>query len=335
MKRFAVIILNWNGRQLLDRYLPSVLEYTDPARGRVIVADNCSVDGSLDLLAEKFPEVEVIAYPENYGFAGGYNRAIAAVEAEFVILLNSDVEVAPQWLAPLEEVLDSDVRIAAVQPKIRSWKERERFEYAGACGGYIDKWGFPFCRGRLLNTTETDRGQYDRVQEVFWCTGAALCVRRSVYLECGGLDERFFAHMEEIDFCWRLRNRGYVLKVQPASVVYHLGGGSLPMNHPRKLFLNYRNNLLMMYKNLPADRWRKTVRIRRLLDGCAFMLFLLKGQWKNARSIWNAYHAFGELKKYYRPAAVSDKMECIYKGSILYDYFFRRVRTFSGLRKRW
>lgn len=335
MKRFAVIILNWNGRQLLERYLPSVLEYTDPACGKVIVADNCSEDGSLDLLAEKFPEVEVITYPENYGFAGGYNRAVAAVEAEFVILLNSDVEVAPHWLAPLEEVLDSDIRIAAVQPKIRSWRERERFEYAGACGGYIDKWGFPFCRGRLLNTTETDCGQYDRVQEVFWCTGAALCVRRSVYLECGGLDERFFAHMEEIDFCWRLRNRGYVLKVQPASVVYHLGGGSLPMNHPRKLFLNYRNNLLMMYKNLPPDRWRNTVRIRRLLDGCAFMLFLLKGQWKNARSIWNAYNAFGELKKYYRPAAVSDKAECIYKGSILYDYFFRRVRTFSGLRKRW
>lgn len=335
MKRFAVIILNWNGQKLLETYLPSVLEHTDPALGKVVIVDNRSDDDSLDWLAEKYPQVEVIAYPENYGFAGGYNRAVADIEAEFVVLLNSDVEAAPGWLSPLADVLDSDERIAAVQPKIRSWKEKDRFEYAGACGGYIDKWGFPFCRGRILNTTETDRGQYDRIQDVFWCTGAALCVRRSVYLECGGLDERFFAHMEEIDFCWRLHNRGYALKVQPASVVYHLGGGSLPMNHPRKLFLNYRNNLLMMYKNLPAGRWRKVARVRRLLDGCAFVLFLFGGQWQNAFSIWKAYASFRELKKNYRSFAGLQREECVYKGSILYDYFFRKVRTFSGLKDRW
>ncbi|CCZ10702.1 glycosyltransferase family 2 protein [uncultured Culturomica sp.] len=335
MARVAVIILNWNGRHLLGEYLPSVIRNTNPALGRVVVADNCSTDDSLALLADGFPDVDVIRFSENYGFAGGYNRAIAQVEEEYVVLLNSDVEVAPGWLEPMIALLDGDSGLAAVQPKVLAWKEKKRFEYAGACGGYIDKWGFPFCRGRILDTTEKDEGQYDDVAEVFWCTGAALCIRRDVYLTCGGLDERFFAHMEEIDLCWRLRNRGYTLKVEPESVVYHLGGGSLPMNHPRKLFLNYRNNLLMMYKNLDAANWRRVIWWRRLLDSAAFALFLLKGQWANARSVWEAYRAFRKLKKEYTEGTGNRKDKCIYKKSIVYAYFIRKMRRFSDLQQGW
>lgn len=221
MARIAVIILNWNGKKLMQDFLPSVVKYTDPAIGRVVVADNASTDGSVEWLAERFPAVEVIRFEENYGFAGGYNRAIDQVDEEIVLLLNSDVEVTERWLEPLLEILDGDPKIAAVQPKIKSWKEKEKFEYAGACGGYIDKWGFPFCRGRILDVTEEDRGQYDSLAEIFWCSGAAMCIRREVYRNAGGLDELFFAHMEEIDLCWRIRNAGWSLKVNPQSVVYH------------------------------------------------------------------------------------------------------------------
>ena len=232
MARVAVIILNWNGEKLLREFLPSVVKYTDPGLGRIVVADNASEDDSVRILEQEFPEVELIRFSQNHGFAGGYNRAVGLVPEEIVVLLNSDVEVAPGWLEPLVALLDEEPGIAAVQPKILAYTNRNHFEYAGACGGFIDSLGFPFCRGRILNVTEEDRGQYDEVREVFWCSGAALCIRRESYLQAGGLDERFFAHMEEIDLCWRIRNRGYALKVQPASVVYHLGGGSLPMNIP-------------------------------------------------------------------------------------------------------
>jgi GT2 family glycosyltransferase len=220
------------------------------------------------------------------------------------LLQNSDVEVAPGWLEPLVALLDEEPGIAAVQPKILAYTNRNHFEYAGACGGFIDSLGFPFCRGRILNVTEEDRGQYDEVREVFWCSGAALCIRRESYLQAGGLDERFFAHMEEIDLCWRIRNRGYALKVQPASVVYHLGGGSLPMNHPRKLFLNYRNNLLMLYKNLSPREWKSKSRKRRVLDFMAWVMFLVKGEWANARSVGRAYREFGKMKKGYISATI-------------------------------
>ena len=276
MARVAVIILNWNGEKLLREFLPSVVKYTDPGLGRIVVADNASEDDSVRILEQEFPEVELIRFSQNHGFAGGYNRAVGLVPEEIVVLLNSDVEVAPGWLEPLVALLDEEPGIAAVQPKILAYTNRNHFEYAGACGGFIDSLGFPFCRGRILNVTEEDRGQYDEVREVFWCSGAALCIRRESYLQAGGLDERFFAHMEEIDLCWRIRNRGYALKVQPASVVYHLGGGSLPMNHPRKLFLNYRNNLLMLYKNLSPREWKSKSRKRRVLDFMAWVMFLVE-----------------------------------------------------------
>ena len=256
-KRVAVIILNWNGEKLLREFLPSVVKNTNSDLGRVVVVDNHSTDGSWICLEQEFPDVERVLFEDNFGFAGGYNRAIEMIEAEYVVLLNSDVEVAPGWLEPLVAVLDRDERVAAVQPKILAYRDKKKFEYAGAAGGYIDYLGFPFCRGRVMDTTERDDGQYDDEVDVFWATGASLCIRRDVYRAVGGLDEAFFAHMEEIDLCWRLKNGGYTLKVVPSSVVYHLGGGSLPMNHPRKLFLNYRNNLLMLHKNLCAKQRKK------------------------------------------------------------------------------
>ena len=331
MERVAVIILNWKGEKLLREYLPSVVRHTPVEIGKVVVADNHSDDNSVELLKRDFPSVEVLRFDKNYGFAGGYNRAIAQIEAEYIVLLNSDVEVASEWLQPLVETLDKHPDVAALQPKIKSWVKRDYFEYAGASGGYIDRYGFPFCRGRILEVTERDTGQYDNEASVFWCSGAALCVRRQVFLDCGGLDERFFAHMEEIDLCWRMQNAGYTLKVLPRSVVYHLGGGTLPMNHPRKLFLNYRNNLLMLHKNLIESEYKKVMRVRLGFDTLACLIFLLKGQIANARSVCEAYHSFRKMKKYYPRRTDGNKLSEIYPGSLLYAYFFRKIRTFAKL----
>lgn len=333
-KQVAVIILNWNGEKLLREFLPSVVRNTNPELGRVIVADNDSTDGSLKVLKEEFPEVEVLTFDRNYGFAGGYNRALAQVEAEYVVLLNSDVEVVPGWLEPLVRVLDEDSGVAAIQPKIKAYREKDKFEYAGACGGFLDRWGFPFCRGRILDVTEPDTGQYDQVADVFWCSGAALFIRRELYQKCGGLDEQFFAHMEEIDLCWRLRNQGYRLQVNPEAVVYHLGGGSLPMNHPRKLFLNYRNNLLMLHKNLSVKERRKTLRVRFWFDSAAFFLFLLKGQFSNAKAVTAAYRSYREMKNAYPYVTAEREDDCIYNGSIVIAFFVRGVRAFSALHWR-
>ena len=330
-KRVAVIILNWNGEKLLREFLPSVVKNTNADLGRVVVVDNHSTDGSWGCLEQEFPDVERVLFEDNFGFAGGYNRAIEMIEAEYVVLLNSDVEVAPGWLEPLVAVLDRDERVAAVQPKILAYRDKNKFEYAGAAGGYIDYLGFPFCRGRVMDTTEQDYGQYDDEVDVFWATGASLCIRRDVYRVAGGLDEAFFAHMEEIDLCWRLKNGGYALKVVPSSVVYHLGGGSLPMNHPRKLFLNYRNNLLMLHKNLCAKQRKKIFFARVVLDTMAGGLFLLKGQWSNTRSVIRAYKAFREMRKVYPVPERSVSLSGIYPRSIVLDYFLRGKKKFSDL----
>lgn len=331
VKRVAIIILNWNGEKLLREFLPSVVKNTNADLGRVVVVDNHSTDGSWRCLEQEFPDVERVLFEENFGFAGGYNRAIEMIEAEYVVLLNSDVEVAPGWLEPLVAVLDRDEKVAAVQPKILAYRDKNKFEYAGAAGGYIDYLGFPFCRGRVMDTTEQDYGQYDDEVDVFWATGASLCIRRDVYRAVGGLDEAFFAHMEEIDLCWRLKNGGYTLKVVPSSVVYHLGGGSLPMNHPRKLFLNYRNNLLMLHKNLCAKQRKKIFFARVLLDTMAGGLFLLKGQWSNTRSVIRAYKAFREMRKVYPVPERSVSLSGIYPRSIVLDYFLRGKKKFSDL----
>ena len=243
MDKVAVVILNWNGEEMLRRFLPGVLAHT---QAEIYVADNASTDKSLELLSVDFPAVKTILLERNYGFAEGYNRALAQIEAEYFVLLNSDVEVKDDWISPMLQYLDTHPEVAACQPKILSWHAPDKFEYAGAAGGYMDAWGYPYCRGRIMNTVETDEGQYDTVAPVFWATGAALMVRSAVYHEVGGLDARFFAHMEEIDFCWRLRSRGYDIVCIPSAVVYHVGGGTLPKENPNKTYLNFRNNLLML-----------------------------------------------------------------------------------------
>ena len=279
---------------MLQRFLPSVIRYSEEAE--IIVADNGSTDHSIDILREKFPSVWILPFRENYGFAEGYNRAIQQIETPYVLLLNDDVEVTPHWLQPLLAFMNHHPEVAACQPKILSETQRELFEYAGACGGFIDHLGYPYCRGRIFNHVEKDRGQYDHVCPIFWATGAALLVRTDVYRKEGGLDKRFFAHMEEIDFCWRLRSRNYGIYCIPQSTVYHVGGGTLPKSHPRKTFLNFRNNLLMLYKNLPEERLNFTLRIRYLLDLIAALKMLLSGQVKESMAIVKALRTFFKIR---------------------------------------
>lgn len=293
-KDISVVILNWNGSAMLQRFLPSVIRYSEEAE--IIVADNGSTDHSIDILREKFPSVRILPFRENYGFAEGYNRAIQQIEMPYVLLLNDDVEVTPHWLQPLLAFMNHHPEVAACQPKILSETQRELFEYAGACGGFIDHLGYPYCRGRIFNHVEKDRGQYDQVCPIFWATGAALLVRTDVYRKEGGLDKRFFAHMEEIDFCWRLRSRDYGIYCIPQSTVYHVGGGTLPKSHPRKTFLNFRNNLLMLYKNLPEERLNFTLRIRYLLDLIAALKMLLSGQAKESMAIVKALRTFFKIR---------------------------------------
>lgn len=335
MDKVAVVILNWNGETLLRRFLPGVLKYT---RGAVYVADNASTDASLEVLAREFPDVRTILLDRNYGFAEGYNRALSAVEAEYFVLLNSDVEVKTDWISPMEQYLDGHPGVAACQPKVLNWRQPDCFEYAGAAGGYIDKWGYPYCRGRIFNTVETDNGQYDTVAQVFWATGAALMVRAEVFREVGGLDSRFFAHMEEIDFCWRLRSRGYGIVCIPSAVVYHAGGSTLPKENPRKTYLNFRNNLYMLFKNLPEQQLRKVMCIRRLLDGVAALQFLLKGEWRSAKAIYAAHSDFRKTRCDFE----HDRTENLRKAkaqlipeqgrfSILWSYYVRGCHKFSLL----
>lgn len=292
----AVVILNWNGSRMLRQFLPSVVRFTEAEGACVYVADNGSTDDSVELLRREFPTVRLILLDANHGFAEGYNLALRQVEADYVVLLNSDVEVTEGWLHPLTDYLDRHPEAVACQPKIRSWHQRNCFEYAGAAGGFIDRYGYPFCRGRLMGRVEEDRGQYDEVIPLFWATGAALCIRLKEYLEVGGLDGRFFAHMEEIDLCWRLRSRGRRIVCIPQSTVYHVGGGTLRKENPHKTFLNFRNNLLMLYKNLPDAELRTVMRVRCLLDYVAAFSFLLKGNVANARAVWQARREFHRMR---------------------------------------
>lgn len=299
MKQVSVIILNWNGAEkgFLQQYLPSVITHTNPELADVVVADNGSTDSSLALLENEFPTVKVIALGKNYGFAEGYNRAIKQVETPLVLLLNDDVEVTPNWLEPLVEHMNAHRHTMAMQPKILSATHRNQFEYAGACGGFLDKNGYPFCRGRIFEDIEEDHGQYDQTKSIMWASGACLLVRRNEYLTIGGLDKHFFAHMEEIDLCWRLRRRGYRIVCDPHSTVYHLGGGSLPADNPKKTLLNFRNSLIMLYKNLPHKKREKVIFRRKCLDGVAALNFLLHGKWGHVKAIWMAHRQYREMIK--------------------------------------
>lgn len=294
--RTAVVILNWNTRDYLKKWIPALIESCEGRDAAVIVADSHSTDGSLEMLSEEFPQVRQIALSDNFGFTGGYNRALAQIEAEFFVLINSDIEVSPGWLDALLDWMDSHPECGVCGPKLLSMNQRDRFEYAGAAGGYLDFFGFPFCRGRVLSRTETDKGQYDSPAPVSWVSGACLMVRSSLWKELGGLDDRFFAHMEEIDFCWRARCLGSEIWNVPQSVVWHLGGGTLPQKSPEKLFLNFRNNLLMLDGNLPAaSRW--LIPLRMVMDGAAAAMWLLTGRKKYFRAVVRAHDSFRELRR--------------------------------------
>lgn len=296
MKKISVVILNWNGVGMLQKFLPKVVEYSQGPNVEVVVADNGSTDASCAWVEANCPEVRLIVLDKNYGFADGYNKALQQVEAEYVVLLNSDVEVTPHWLEPLQAYMDAHDEVAACQPKIRAERNKAYFEYAGAAGGYLDCYGYPFCRGRIFEVVEEDKGQYDTVQPIFWATGAALFIRLKDYLEAGGLDGRFFAHMEEIDLCWRLRSRGRGIVCIPQSVVYHVGAATLKKENPRKTFLNFRNNLLMLYKNLSEKELKKVLFIRGALDWLAAFVFLLKGDGKNAKAVLQARSEFKQIR---------------------------------------
>ena len=331
MSKTKVIILNWNGRAHLERYLPSVVRHTMPQYG-VVVADNGSTDSSLEYVAETFPEVEIVRLDRNYGFAEGYNRALQEIEAEYYVLLNSDVEVTEGWCEKLVEALDADPQLAAVAPKLLADTDRERFEYAGASGGFIDILGYPFCRGRILSTTELDEGQYDDPREVFWASGAAFACRAEVFKSEGGFDGEFFAHMEEIDLCWRMQLSGYRIGIEPRAKVYHLGGGTLSVLSPRKTMLNHRNNLAMLYKNLPLGHLLWVLPARLVLDGVAAASYLVKGQWACVKAVWQAHVGFYRMlpslsaKRKAERAKRATLPRTIYRGSVI-------VRRLAGGKK--
>lgn len=293
----SVIILNWNGSKLLRKFLPSVLANTSGPEVEVIVVDNGSADDSLHVLYQEFPNVKIISFDENLGFSGAYNRAIREIESEFVVLLNSDVETPPGWWEPLLEFMNSNPGVGACQPKILSYKRKDKFEYAGAAGGLLDKYGYPYCRGRLFDLVEYDMHQYDTgPEDIAWASGAALMVRRDVYLDAGGLDDFFFAHMEEIDLCCRIHRLGYRVCVVPESHVYHLGGASLAQGDPKKTYLNFRNNLLLLHKNLPEEKGKKVLFRRRLIDTLAFFMYVAKFDFGNARAVLKAHSDFRKMK---------------------------------------
>lgn len=339
MKKLAIVILNWNGKTLLERFLPSVIAHTPLEIADIIVADNGSTDGSVEMLKQKFPETGLILLDKNYGFAEGYNRALQQVDTRYTVLLNSDVEVTPGWIDAPMKALEANPEIAAAQPKILAQTNKDFFEYAGASGGFMDRYGYPYCRGRLLYNTEKDHGQYDTPTDVLWATGACLFIRTEVYKKEGGLDERFFAHQEEIDLCWRLRCRGYRLVCTPESVVYHVGGATLNVESPRKTYLNFRNNLLMVYKNLPDADLKHVMYARFWLDYLAALKFLLTGHPQNAQAIYAARRDFFKLKETYTPIREENKRKTtvttipeLSPNSLIVSFYLKGIRKYADLK---
>jgi hypothetical protein len=332
MSKLAVVILNWNGKRFLERFLPTLLR-TLPDYAEAVVCDNASDDDSIAFLKEHFPQVTLLMNERNEGFARGYNLALQRVEAKYYCLLNSDIEVTDGWIEPVIEQMDANEKIAAVQPKLRSFDRRDEFEYAGASGGYIDKFGYPFCRGRVFGHVEKDHGQYDAVTDIFWATGAAMFVRSDVYHLMEGLDGDFFAHMEEIDFCWRIKNLGYKIKVNPASVVYHIGGGTLPKNNSYKTFLNFRNSLYLLIKNLPDERIRKTLIIRFFLDQVAAFSFLAQGHVKDFAAVYKALYTVARTHKRFlakRNTFPKLAFQDCYPESVVKLHYLKRKTKFDG-----
>jgi len=333
--KLAIVILNWNGVEMMKRFLPGVVKYSPEAE--VVVADNGSTDGSLEWLSAEMPMVRQVVLDRNYGFAEGYNRGLKPIEADYYLLLNSDVEVREGWLQPMLSYMEQHAEVAACQPKLLCQWSPDSFEYAGACGGYVDSLGYPYCRGRVFGTVEKDEHQYESVASCLWATGACLLIRSNDYWEAGGLDGRFFAHQEEIDLCWRLRARGRGVVCIPQSVAYHLGGGTLPQGNPRKTFLNFRNNLLLLYKNLSDERLSSVMRWRWWLDALASVQFLLTGQWGSFKAVWKARREFNRIRADFAAdrtdnlkKAVCDPLEGAVK-SILWQYYIKGRKTWKQL----
>ncbi len=333
--KLAVVILNWNGVKFLQEFIPVVLSNL-PDFAELIIADNDSSDESVRFLKENYSKLRIILNKQNGGFAKGYNDALKQIDAEYYVLLNSDIEVSPNWIEPIVEMMDKDRKIAVAQPKILSYYEKNKFEYAGAGGGYIDKYGYPFCRGRIFDSLEEDKGQYDDVKEIFWATGAAMFVRSDVYHKLGGLDERFFAHQEEIDFCWRVKQQGYKVKYNGHSHIYHIGGGTLPKSSSRKTYLNIRNNLTMLYKNLPKNRLYSTIFLRLVLDGVAAIKFAFGNGFPEILAILKAHRDFYKLiPQLHRERKKKEiiKVPHIYQKLIIKEYFFQNKKNYNELNK--
>lgn len=335
MTKVAIVILNRNGKQMMMSYLPSVIQYSRE-EASIIVADNASTDGSVQWLREHHPEVRVIELDKNYGFAEGYNRALKQVQAQYYVILNSDVQVTHHWLTPLIESMDAHEEVAACQPKLLSVADNDSFEYAGAAGGFIDRFGYPFCRGRIFDTVEQDQGQYDEEAEILWATGACLMIRSADFWRAGGFDGRFFAHNEEIDLCWRLHDMGRKIYCYPDSEVFHVGGGTLPKNNPMKTYLNFRNNLTMLYKNLPESDFHYVLRMRWLLDYvAAFATLLMHGNWGDFKAIFKARRAYRKWRHQFDDDRRTIQQRRVADGRkpfcIVWKYYIKKVTTYDNL----
>lgn len=327
MNKIAVVILNWNGTKLLQQFLPSVIQYSENAS--IYVADNASTDESIEVLKSDFPTVKIIQNSANFGFAKGYNEALQFVEEPYYALVNSDVEVTENWLSPIIELFDNEPTTAIIQPKILDFKNKTHFEYAGAAGGFIDKYGFPYCRGRVFETVEEDKGQYNDEIEIFWATGACLFIRKDVFEELNGFDADFFAHQEEIDLCWRVFNLGYITKYTSKSVVYHVGGATLNVANPIKTYLNFRNSLYMLVKNLPFVKLFFIIIFRMILDGMAAFKFLFQGKIFHFMAVINAHFSFyGNFIKFYKKRVKNNNSNYFKTRSIVYKYFIKGQKTF-------
>ncbi|WP_339886950.1 glycosyltransferase family 2 protein [uncultured Flavobacterium sp.] len=330
MNKIAVVILNWNGEKLLQQFLPSIIQYSENAS--IYVADNASTDTSIAILKRDFPTVKVIQNKENYGFAKGYNEALKFVEEPYYALVNSDIEVTANWLNSIIELFDKETKTAIIQPKILDFKKKSHFEYAGAAGGFIDKYGYPFCKGRIFDTIEEDKGQYDDKTEIFWASGACFFIRKEVYHELEGFDADFFAHQEEIDLCWRAFNLGYIAKYTSKSLVYHVGGATLDVANPRKTFLNFRNSLFMLVKNLPLNQFIQVLFIRMILDGIAAFKFLFQGKPNHFLAVGKAHFYFYlKFNIFFSKRKSSLKANYFKLNSIVMAYFIKKQKTFLEL----